>query len=55
VFNKEFKEEKRIKVPESVKAPQNLWGLDHKVLVYDTEFSKVWRLELATEKWKKVY
>jgi hypothetical protein len=55
VFNKEFKEEKRIKVPESVKAPQNLWGLDHKVLVYDTEFSKVWRLDLVTEKWKKVY
>lgn len=55
VFNKEFKEEKRIKIPESVKAPQNLWGLDHKVLVYDTELSKVWRLDLVTEKWKKVY
>jgi ABC-type transport system involved in multi-copper enzyme maturation permease subunit len=55
VFNKEFKEEKRIKIPESLKVPQNLWGLDHKVLVYDAELSRVWRLDLLTEKWKKVY
>jgi hypothetical protein len=55
VFDKEFKEEKRLTIPKSVKIPQNLWGLDHKVLVYDAEWSKLWRLDLITERWERVY
>ena len=54
VLGEDFKEEKRIKIPYPVEGPIFAWGLDNKVLL---KFRKgpLWRLDLETEKWKKVY
>jgi len=54
VLGENFKEEKRIKIPYPVEGPLFVWGLNNKVL---TKFrrSPVFRLDLETEEWKKVY
>jgi hypothetical protein len=55
VFNKNFSEEKRIKIPESIESPQYLWGLEDKVLIFDSERDRLWRVDLNTQNWKRVY
>jgi hypothetical protein len=54
VLKKDFSEEKKIKIPYPVQGNIYLWGLDNKVLM---KFQKgpLFRLDLETAKWKKVY
>jgi hypothetical protein len=54
VLKEDFSEEKKIKIPYAVQGNIYLWGLDNKVLM---KFQKgpLFRLDLQTEKWKKVY
>jgi Tol biopolymer transport system component len=54
VFGEDFKEEKKIKIPYPVEGSVYLWGLDNKVLMHFNRRS-LFRLDLDTEKWKKVY
>jgi len=54
VFGEDFKEEKRVKIPYPVEGSVYLWGLDNKVLMNFNRRS-LFRLDLETEKWKKVY
>ncbi|MDH5744775.1 MAG: hypothetical protein OEZ52_14625, partial [Candidatus Aminicenantes bacterium] len=54
VLGENFKEEKRIKIPYPVEGPVYVWGLSNKVLM-KFRMSPVFRLDLETEKWKKVY
>jgi len=54
IFDEEFKEEKKIRIPYPVERSVYLWGLDNKVLMYFNRRS-LFRLDLETEKWKKVY
>jgi hypothetical protein len=55
VLGEDFKEEKSIKVIGRIRNPRHIWGLDDMVLVEDQEKRGLWRLDLETEKWKKVY
>lgn len=55
VLGEDFKEEKSIKVIGRIRNPRHIWGLDDMVLVEDQEKRGLWRLDLKTEKWKKVY
>ena len=55
VFREDFSEEKRIKIPDSIEAPEYLWGLGNRALIYDAEKPRLWRVDLNTQKWKKVY
>jgi hypothetical protein len=54
VLKEDFSEEKKIKIPYPVQGNIYLWGLDNKVLM---KFQKgpLFRLDLETAKWKKVY
>ena len=54
VLGEDFKEEKKIKIPYPVEESVFLWGLDNKVLMNFNRRS-LFRLDLETEKWKKVY
>ncbi len=54
VFDEDFKEEKKVKIPYPVEGSVYLWGLDNKVLMHFNRRS-LFRLDLETEKWKKVY
>lgn len=54
VLSENFKEEKRVKIPYPVEGPVYVWGLNNKVLM-KFRMSPVFRLNLETEKWKKVY
>ena len=54
VLGENFKEEKRIKIPYPVEGHVHLWGLNNKVLMNFNSRS-LFRLDLETEKWKKVY
>lgn len=53
VLGENFQEEKRIKIPYPVEGI-HLWGLNNKVLMNFNSRS-LFRLDLETEKWKKVY
>ena len=54
VLGEDFKEEKRIKIPYPVEGPVFAWGLNNRVLL-KFRMGPLWRLDLETEKWKKVY
>ena len=54
VLGENFKEEKRFKIPYPVEGPVYVWGLNNKVLM-KFRMSPVFRFDLETEKWKKVY
>jgi hypothetical protein len=54
VLSENFKEEKRFKIPYPVEGPIFVWGLNNKILMKFRR-SPVFRLDLETEKWKKVY
>lgn len=55
VFRKDFSEEKEIKIPDSIETPGYLWGLGNRALIYDGGKPSLWRVDLNTQKWKKVY
>ncbi|GAF71020.1 unnamed protein product, partial [marine sediment metagenome] len=54
VLKEDFSEEKSIKIPFPIQKPVYIWGLKNKVLV---RFHRgpLWRVDLETEKWKKIY
>jgi Tol biopolymer transport system component len=54
VLSEDFKEVKRIKIPYPVEGPVFAWGLNNTVLL-KFRMSPLFRLDLETEKWKKVY
>ena len=54
VLGEDFKEEERIKIPYPIEGPVFVWGLNNKVLM-KFRLSPVFRLDLKTKKWKKVY
>jgi len=54
VLGEDFKEEKKIKIPYPVEGSIYLWGLDNKVLMNFNRRS-LFRLDLETENWKKIY
>ena len=55
ILGEDFKEEQSIKVIGRIRNPRHIWGLDNVVLVEDQKKRGLWRLDLKTEKWKKVY
>jgi hypothetical protein len=55
VFSRDFREEKTIRIPEFIEAPRNFWGLDNRVLLYDSGKEKLWRVDVISQKWKNVY
>ncbi len=55
VFSRDFREEKTIRIPEFIEAPRNFWGLDNRILLYDSGKEKLWRVDLVSQKWKNVY
>jgi tricorn protease-like protein len=54
VLSEDFKEEKRIKIPYPIEGPIFTWGLNNTVLL-KFRMGPLFRLDLETEKWKKVY
>jgi ABC-type transport system involved in multi-copper enzyme maturation permease subunit len=59
ILSKDYAVEKRIKIPDRILKELSRYrigiiGLDNKALI-PTETSGVWRLDLKTEEWKKVY
>lgn len=54
VLGEDFKEEKSIKIPYPIEEPVYIWGLSDKMLVR-FRYSPLFRLNLETEEWKKVY
>lgn len=57
ILGRDFREEKKAKIPKGLLRTQwgfNIWGLDDKVLLA-AEDTGVWRLDLKTDEWKKVY
>jgi hypothetical protein len=54
VLSENFKEVKRIKIPYPVEGPIFTWGLNNTVLL-KFRMGPLFRLDLETEKWKKVY
>jgi hypothetical protein len=55
VFGEGFKEEKSIKIPPRILDPHYIWGLENTVLIKGPRKGRLWRVDLETEKWKKVY
>jgi hypothetical protein len=54
VLSEELKEVKRIKTPYPIEGPVFAWGLNNTVLL-KFRMGPLFRLDLETEKWKKVY
>ena len=57
IIGRDFREEKRVSIPKGLLGDSTglgLWGLDDKVLLAGGN-SGVWRLDLKTDEWKKVY
>ncbi len=55
VLNESLKEERQLIFTGEIKNNWTLWGLDNAVLVQRSRRGGFWRLDLATEKWKKVF
>lgn len=55
IFGEDFKEEKSIKIPPRILDPQYIWGLENAVLIKGPRKGRLWRVDLESEKWKKVY
>jgi hypothetical protein len=57
VLGDEYKVEKKLRIPDRVARGVdywNIWGLDEKILLA-SEQTGLWRLDLKTEEWEKVY
>ena len=55
VMDKDFQEEKTIKIPIQFKGAILIWGLENCALLKSTGRGATWRVNLETEDWKKVY
>jgi len=55
IFGEDFKEEKSIKIPLRILDPQYIWGVKDAVLIKGPRKGRLWRVDLESEKWKKVY
>ena len=55
VLDGRLNEEKRIKKPDSLKDVYLLFGLEKGALLKELDRARIWRLNLETEEWKKVY
>ena len=53
--DKDFQEEKTIKIPMQFKGAISIWGLENRALLKGAGKGSFWRLDLETEDWKKVY
>jgi hypothetical protein len=54
VLGEAFSEEKDVKIPFLAEGRVHVWGLKNKVLV-KFQRGPLWRVDLETEKWKKIY
>lgn len=54
VLGEAFSEEKDVKIPYPGEGRVHVWGLKNKVLV-KFQRGPLWRVDLETEKWKKIY
>ena len=54
VLGEDFSEEKEVKIPFPAEGRVHVWGLKNKVLV-KFQRDPLWRVDLETEKWKKIY
>jgi len=55
VMDKNFQEEKKIKIPVKFKDGNLVWGLENRALLKGFGRGPFWRVDLETEEWKKVY
>jgi hypothetical protein len=55
VMSINFQEEKKIRVPVPIKRGMYVWGLEGQSLLKSTDKGALWRVDLDTEEWKKVY
>jgi dipeptidyl aminopeptidase/acylaminoacyl peptidase len=55
VLNESLEEERQLIFTGEIKNNWTLWGLDNAVLVQRSRRGGFWRLDLATEEWKKVF
>lgn len=55
VMDNNFEELKKIKIPIQFKGSILIWGLENQALLKGTGKGSLWRVDLRTEDWKKVY
>ncbi len=56
IFGEDFNEEKQLKIPFHLEyGKPYIWGLNNIVLVKNSEKNELWRINLDTEKWRKIY
>ncbi len=55
VMDESFEEIKKIKIPVPFKGALLVWGLEDQALLKGTGKGSLWRIDLETEDWKKVY
>lgn len=55
IMDEEFREEKTIKIPMQLKGHISIWGLENRALLKGSGRGAIWRVDLETEEWKKVY
>jgi Tol biopolymer transport system component len=55
IMDNNFQEEKTIKIPVQFKGGISVWGLQKQAILKGTMRGALWRVDLETEDWKKVY
>jgi hypothetical protein len=55
VMNEDFEKEKTIKIPKEVPYAYHIWGLENCALLQTTGKGVIWRVDLETEDWKRIY
>jgi hypothetical protein len=55
IMDKNFQEEKTIKIPIQFKGAISVWGLENQAILKGTMKGELWRVDIETEDWKKVY
>lgn len=55
IFGEDLKKEKMTEISFPIEPPIYIWGLDNKVLVKSLKKGPLWRVDLETEEWKKIY
>jgi hypothetical protein len=55
VLGKEYNEEKLIRIPVRLEGHTYVWGLEDMVLLKSAKGGPLWRVDLKTENWQKVY
>ena len=55
IMDNNFQELKAIKIPMQFKGAISVWGLEKQAILKGTMKGALWRVDLETEEWKKVY